>query len=431
MDKVKALIYEVNKSNIQYKENEVTIILVLKNDLCVHSFNTVFTYHEVDVIFISPKTLFYMEGANSVVELISVPMVLFAKYQADYMRNISLIYALNENYSEKDIYYVYRDCVFIKDLLDAYRIVRDGDDYTNRILEEKLTISLSGEYSLIADSIISEEQSKRYYRTLNYINDHFKEKISLDEMSELEGLRKTSFAQSFKQISGMTFLEATTIVRLKYAQYLLATTDLTNADISKQSGFSDMKYFYRDFQKLFAKTPSEFKSEIEEYSQNYGMRELTPSEGRPYLEEQNNELAYIKVDTRLYQQYLLLKDMEFHKVNLQGYEITVDLYNESNYLIYENERYLTWYGLNLILNQKAKHHMNMCIRLALDAIHSKDEEEELLHLLERTLYRMTKREQRTISFELLVRSSADLPHAHSIGIALYQLCNMKSKTLII
>ena len=431
MNLVNAKILEVTKAKPTFSENEITIILVLDGDLTLTRFNTTTVYHTGDVAFINSKTLYMMQGNSTVIELLTIPTLLFTKYHYDSMYNITLIDALEENYPEKDIYYIYRDCVFIKDLLDAYTVLRSNNTNATHILEEKLITSLVNEYSTTAVMDLSEEQSKRYYHTLNYIHDSYKSKLSLEAMAAEEGLRKTSFAQSYKQIAGETFLDTAREVRLRHAQHLLFATDLPNGEISVSCGFSDMKYFYRDFQKVFNTTPSAYKKFINDYSQNYDIHELTSKKAMPYIELHNNELSYIKIDTRLYQQYLLLKEMEFNRFNLEAYEITIDLFNEMNYLIYNNNRYLTWYGLNLLLNLIGKYKMKATFRISIDEIHNNDEQSELLHLLSQTIHKLTKRQQKLLSFEITLHSTNDIDKATALQIALYQLLNIKANITIL
>ena len=48
--------------------------------------------------------------------------------------------------------------------------------------------------------------------------------------------------------------------RLREAERRLLFTDASNAQICKACGFSDSKYFYRNFQQEFQMTPGQWKS---------------------------------------------------------------------------------------------------------------------------------------------------------------------------
>ena len=431
MELISAKVLDITKSKPTFNEHEITIILVLDGTLTLTKFNKTTTYHSGDVAFINSKTLYMMQGNHTIIELVTIHTSLFRKYHYDSMSNITLIDSLEENYPEKDIYYIYRDCIFIKDLLDAYTTLRSNNTNAVHILEEKLITSLINEYATTAVMDLSEEQSKRYYHTLNYIFDSYKGKLSLETIADEEGLRKTSFAQSYKQLANETFLETASKIRLRYAQHLLSNSELSNSEISLACGFSDMKYFYRDFQKVFHMTPSVYKKWINDYSQNFYIHELTKNQALSYIDIHNNELSYIKVDTRLYQQYLLLKELEFSKYDLENYEITIDLLNEMNYLIYNNNRYFTWYGLNLLLNLISKNKINATFRISIEEIHNNDEQAELLHLLHQTIQKLTKRQQKQFSFEITLHSTSEIEKAMHLQIALYQHHNIKASVTIL
>jgi YesN/AraC family two-component response regulator len=48
-------------------------------------------------------------------------------------------------------------------------------------------------------------------------------------------------------------------VRVDHASEMLKTTNLTIAEISERTGFSNQQYFYTLFKKTTGKTPDEFR----------------------------------------------------------------------------------------------------------------------------------------------------------------------------
>ena len=113
MNLVNAKILDITKSKPTFSENEITIILVLEGNLTLTRFNKTTNYHTGDVAFINSKTLYMMQGNHTIIELLTIPTILFTKYHYDSMSNITLIESLEENYPEKDMYYIYRVCFFI------------------------------------------------------------------------------------------------------------------------------------------------------------------------------------------------------------------------------------------------------------------------------------------------------------------------------
>lgn len=107
---------------------------------------------------------------------------------------------------------------------------------------------------------VSEDKFVRYYRIIDYIQTHLSAKLTLQQAAEAEKMQKSYFAQLWKQNDNMTFLECVSRYRLREAERRLLFTAASNGEICKACGFSDSKYFYRNFQQEFGMTPSQWKS---------------------------------------------------------------------------------------------------------------------------------------------------------------------------
>lgn len=92
-------------------------------------------------------------------------------------------------------------------------------------------------------------------KAVQYINEHFTEKITTVELSNITHLSEGHFCNVFKEATGMTAKEYINELRIKKATYLISTTDMTITEAAMCSGFSDANYFTRIFKKLTGKTP--------------------------------------------------------------------------------------------------------------------------------------------------------------------------------
>jgi AraC-like DNA-binding protein len=63
----------------------------------------------------------------------------------------------------------------------------------------------------------------------------------------------------FKQVTGQPFVNYLNHFRIAKAQALLATTDLSVAEVSQEVGFCDQSYFGLIFRKLAQVTPLQYK----------------------------------------------------------------------------------------------------------------------------------------------------------------------------
>lgn len=96
-----------------------------------------------------------------------------------------------------------------------------------------------------------------------YLNEHFKEDISLQTLSELTYLNKYYLAHVFKNYKGISPINYLIQVRIKEAKHLLETTDYSVAKIASLIGFSSQSYFSQAFRKETTMTPNEYRKRSE------------------------------------------------------------------------------------------------------------------------------------------------------------------------
>ena len=92
-----------------------------------------------------------------------------------------------------------------------------------------------------------------------YIDSHYKDKITLDEISFLFNTNRSAFCKSFKSITGMTFLNYIAEKKLKKVKDLLLDGKMSLVEISDAVGFDNSAYLCRFFKKHTGLTPKEFK----------------------------------------------------------------------------------------------------------------------------------------------------------------------------
>ncbi len=104
------------------------------------------------------------------------------------------------------------------------------------------------------------EYMKKFNTVLDYIDEHYMEELSLDDMADFSGFSKYHFTRLFKRYTDLTFYEYLNIKRIKAVELLLAKSDLSITEIALQAGFSSISTFNRIFKQQKHCTPSEFRS---------------------------------------------------------------------------------------------------------------------------------------------------------------------------
>lgn len=101
--------------------------------------------------------------------------------------------------------------------------------------------------------------SRRVQKVQDYINDHYKEDIRLNDLAELAGMTPTAFSRFFKLRTGRSVSDYVIDVRLGHASQLLVNSTLSVAEICYSCGFNNVSNFNRIFKKKKVHTPKMFR----------------------------------------------------------------------------------------------------------------------------------------------------------------------------
>lgn len=94
---------------------------------------------------------------------------------------------------------------------------------------------------------------------VSYIQQHFTEKISEDQMACLCRMRPFQFSRSFRKHCGITFQEFVQRTRIEEAMRLLQNPNMPVLDIALSVGFRDQSYFTRVFKKHIGMAPTAYR----------------------------------------------------------------------------------------------------------------------------------------------------------------------------
>ncbi len=96
----------------------------------------------------------------------------------------------------------------------------------------------------------------------NYINEHYTEKISLDDICFLFATNKTSLCCKFKAEYGITVLSYIRDLKINAAKLLIREQKLSVTEISEKLGFGSLHYFCKLFKKSTGLSPNAYRKTI-------------------------------------------------------------------------------------------------------------------------------------------------------------------------
>lgn len=104
------------------------------------------------------------------------------------------------------------------------------------------------------------EYVQKFNNLMDYIDEHYMEDLSLEDIAESIGFSKFHFSRLFKQYTSFTFCDYLCYRRIKVAEELLAKPDLSITEIALSAGFPSISTFNRLFKQHKNCTPSEYRA---------------------------------------------------------------------------------------------------------------------------------------------------------------------------
>ena len=147
-------------------------------------------------------------------------------------------------------------------LLEAVYGVADSEDYIrdmriNEYLQRLLTLLMEETYRPVKDNGSEKQESIRNIK--DYLEAHYEERISLEDLAQRFFINKFYLMKRFKQTYGVTVNSYLMQIRITRAKQLLRFTDLPIERIGEKCGIPDPNYFTRAFKKLEGLTPGKYR----------------------------------------------------------------------------------------------------------------------------------------------------------------------------
>lgn len=151
----------------------------------------------------------------------------------------------------------------MKEILEEFREEKPCYQDMLRVKLQELLLLYIREFIISPDYKATDATYERYRTLMNqaiaYIDAHYTESLSLEDVCRISTLSKTYFCYLFKLITKKTFVEYVTERRIQGAMRMLENTDLSIQDVSEQTGFHDAAHFSRTFKKAAGISPRAYR----------------------------------------------------------------------------------------------------------------------------------------------------------------------------
>lgn len=112
---------------------------------------------------------------------------------------------------------------------------------------------------LLNESFSNTPSNRLVSKVISILSEDLKRTYSLDELSQLCNYSKNHIINVFKKEIGCTPYAYTIALRINAAKKLLATSDMSIADISEECGFQNYVNMYREFMKHSGCSPTDWR----------------------------------------------------------------------------------------------------------------------------------------------------------------------------
>ena len=149
----------------------------------------------------------------------------------------------------------------LREKLESLLDVNSVSDFQAEITSSRLIVDI---LSILLQDITGSKEKKHPDRlkmaeVRKYLDEHYTEKFSLDDLSERFFISKYHLSREFHQYYSVTLGQYVISRRLTMAKKLLRFSDCTLEEIARSCGFYDASYLNRQFRKSEGISASEFR----------------------------------------------------------------------------------------------------------------------------------------------------------------------------
>lgn len=223
-----------------------------------------------DFCLLSPDAIHYIstDDDDSIVLNIGIRQTTFIRQFSSLPRQDSAIssFFMDNLYSKNKLRYLLAptagDETIRHIVLQMYAEEMNRDRYTDDILVSVMSILFNVLLRYHSEDMkappMRQTQNALTDEMLGYIHKHFAD-ITLEQMAETFHFSRQYCSRLIRELTGESFSELITMVRIGYGETLLMDTFLSLEEISEKVGYANPETFIRAFKRVRGMTPNQFR----------------------------------------------------------------------------------------------------------------------------------------------------------------------------
>ncbi|MGG1312087.1 MULTISPECIES: AraC family transcriptional regulator [Cohnella] len=247
---------------------ECEILMIQRGRLDVEVENELFTLHSGDVVVMGSSQLHRDRSYPGLLEYIVLQFDLrtfFDKSTISYLQYFNetkvplsaMNYIFRENpKARKEL----AECVL--QINEEAQRKENGYELAVNLLIKKILLILirNDTKGLLADQ--DRVERIRLKPVLDYVDRNIGERITVEDACRLVNMSYYYFVKYFKRTMGLSFTEYVNFRKIKHAEQLLLTRDLSVSEVGDLTGMPNMAHFYKMFRRFNQCSPKEFQRKM-------------------------------------------------------------------------------------------------------------------------------------------------------------------------
>ena len=243
-----------------HSHSDMEVGLILEGSVYINIDGNIILAKNGDVFLLNPYQLhsFANNGENNLILALQISRNAYASLsgslsQKEFSRNFiprgseksdriaALMITLSSYYFNEPPSYEYRCIAYLNELL--YLLFTTVPSHT---VSE-------------AQRSMNRDRMHRLNRILEYIHQHYSEKVTIADIAEMEHLSVPYISHYIKSMIGISYQEYLNNIRFEHAYQLLLKTDLNLLDICLETGISSTRYLNNMFIEQYGYSAKEFR----------------------------------------------------------------------------------------------------------------------------------------------------------------------------
>lgn len=165
-----------------------------------------------------------------------------------------LNYILQENPEIRRLVYDSVQCI-----LQEAKDKREGYEMAVSLHIKKIILALLRGDSRKLIRLKEQGELLRMKPVLEYVEAHLADRIQVEDVCRIANISYYYFVKYFKKVMGMSFLEYVNYKKIKKAERILLTQDISVSQVAESIGMPNMAHFYKVFKKFNHCSPNDYR----------------------------------------------------------------------------------------------------------------------------------------------------------------------------